>query len=122
MPSRPCPGPARGAACPAGAPPVQVARGSKQARRCPACKRAHNAAHNAARPDLHDPDEIRRRAAVVAAANGWCQGDGPDHPPHPSGDLQAHHVDGPGYGRLKALCGRRNAQIGRPNRSNTPKG
>jgi hypothetical protein len=95
---------------------VTVRRNVKQAGRCILCRAEHNARHNARRPDLHDPAEKRRRAQVVAAAGGWCQG-WPGHPRHPSADLTAHHVDGPGGVRLVALCRSKNSAIGSPNRS-----
>lgn len=124
--TRLCVGPSRDLDCPAGT-LVTIRQGSHQRARCPSCAavkanadrpatRARDRAHKARRPDLYDAAETRRRALVVAAAAGWCAGDGPGHPPHPSGDLTAHHVDGPGKGPLKAICRSLNSSIGSPNR------
>lgn len=117
MTTRLCPGPAPGQPCPTRQ-LVRARPGAKQAARCRPCQRRHDRAHNARRPDLHDPAETARRAHAVAAhvaAHGWwCPGDGPDHPPHPSRDLTAHHVTGPGHGPLRVLCRSRNSAIGKP--------
>jgi hypothetical protein len=105
MPWRPCAGPSPSIPCPAGAPPVQVQRGAKQAGRCPDCQRAHNARKRATRP--YDHAERLEHEALIAAwvqANGWvcpgtvyCGGK-----PHPSTDLTVDHHQAVAHGAPRA--------------------
>jgi hypothetical protein len=91
--------------------------------RCPSCLAAQTSGYDQAKRTRRPYSEAERRrrhatvAAHVAIHGWWCPGWGADHPPHPSSDLTAHHVDA--YGRtgsesgpLAVLCRSYNSTLG----------
>lgn len=101
---------------------MPATRGSRTAARCPPCRRAHDRARNARRPERRSHAEQQRRRQAVQAhvrAYGWrCLGlPGYDHPAHPTHDLTAHHAQAVGasgteHGRLVVICRSLNSKIG----------
>jgi hypothetical protein len=120
--SRLCGGPSTDGTLPCPTAAIVPAGRSGTAARCPTCKRQWQQARDARRPERRTWSEQQRRHQAVTdhiAAHGWwCLGiEGYDHPPHPSQDLTAHHLDAPGaggteHGPLAVCCRSLNSSIG----------
>jgi hypothetical protein len=122
MATRICGGPGGGRPCPTGQ-LIEVRPGSKTAARCSPCRTQWQQAKDQRRPDRrsHAEQQRRRRAVAghVARHGWWCLGhpSRPDHRPHPTRDLTAHHVGSVGaggseHGPLAVVCRSLNSTIG----------